>query len=272
MPRRILLLMTLFALIFVPSASGQDKGKEKDKGKLPLKITYHGQSFYTVTTSAGTVVAFDPHALGEYGRVLVRADLVLCSHEHTEHNAVIAIEDQEKAKILRGLTGPGLRSNWVAIDEKFKDVHVKSVGVFHDDAEGMRYGKNTIFIVEADGWRIAHLGDLGHELTARQLRLIGQLDVVMVPVGGIYTLNGSEAKRVVEQLKPKEYVFPMHYGTDVFKDLLPPDEFFEDQPRKQVLKSADNALLLNRDPDRPRPLVVQLHYAPRAKDAEKEKK
>ena len=85
----------------------------------------------------------------------------------------------------------------------------------------MQRGKVGVFIIEVDGWKIVHLGDLGHLLTPSQLKRIGPVDVLMIPVGGIYTLNGSEAKKVVEQLKPKEYIFPMHYGTKVFDAVLP---------------------------------------------------
>src|SRR5207253_3218783 len=106
---------------------------------------------------------------------------------------------------------------------------IRTVGVYHDEVEGMRYGKNTIFILEVDGWRIVHLGDLGHLLTPAQLKQIGPVDVLMIPVGGVYTLNGSEARKVVEQIKPKEYILPMHYGTAIFDDLLSPAEFLEDQ-------------------------------------------
>ncbi len=94
-----------------------------------------------------------------------------------------------------------------------------------NDNEGFMRGKNSVFVVEVDGWKIAHLGDLGHTLTPSQLKRIGQVDVVMIPVGGIYTLNGAEAKKVIGQLKPKEYIFPMHYGTKIFDDILPIDEF-----------------------------------------------
>ena len=76
--------------------------------------------------------------------------------------------------------------------------------------------RNGVFIIEVDGWRIVHLGDLGHYLTPAQLKRIGPVDVLMIPVGGIYTLNGKWAKKVVDQIKPKEYIFPMHYGTKVF--------------------------------------------------------
>jgi len=265
-----ILCTTLLFAVIAPFGSAQDK----DKPKRPPLVTYYGQSFFTVTASDGTVVAFDPHAMPQYNRILgVKADIILLSHEHNEHNAIISIENRDAAKIIRGLSGPGLKANWVATDETIKGVQIKSVGVFHDGMEGMRYGKNTIFIIEVDGWRIAHMGDLGHELTTRQLRQIGPLDVVIVPVGGIYTLNGSEAKRVVEQLKPKEYIFPMHYGTPVFEDLLPIDEFLEGQVARNVVKLDDNKIQLNRDITRPRPLLVQLHYwAKDAKDDAKEKK
>lgn len=270
MPRILVSALALLVCLVAPGAS------QEKKEKNPIKVTYHGQSFYTIRSSDGTIVAFDPHAMPDYGRISgVRADIICVSHEHNEHNVIKSVEEADKAKVLKGLTGPGLKANWVAIDEKIKDVTIRSVGVFHDSVDGMRYGKNTVFVVEMDGWKIAHLGDLGHELTTRQLRQIGPVDVIMIPVGGIYTLNGSDAKRVVEQLKPKEYIFPMHYGVPkVFEDLLPIDEFLEDQPAKFVVKTDDNSLFLNKDKSRPRPLIVQLHYAPKEmkeKDKEKEK-
>jgi L-ascorbate metabolism protein UlaG (beta-lactamase superfamily) len=272
MPRLFLSFLAL-SLSLTPFAWGGEKGKE-DKGKVqPLQITYYGQSFYTVASSKGTVVAFDPHAIEVYKIEKVRADIVFITHEHNEHNVTDVIDGVDKAKVKHGLDGPGLKANWIPIDETIKDVQVRSIGTFHDGAEGSRYGKNTIFVIEVDGWKIAHLGDLGHELTTRQLRQIGPVDVVMIPVGGIYTLNGSEAKRVVEQLKPKEYIFPMHYGTKLFEDLLPINEFLEDQPARMVVKSEDNKLLLNKDATRPRPLIVQLHYWPKEiKEEKKDKK
>ena len=89
-------------------------------------------------------------------------------------------------------------------------------------------GRNGIWVIEMDGLHIVHLGDLGHMLTDEQLKEIGPVDVLMIPVGGIYTLNGTDAKKVIEQLKPKRYIIPMHYGIPkVFEDLLPLDEFLD---------------------------------------------
>ena len=102
-------------------------------------------------------------------------------------------------------------------------------------------------------------------LSPEQLRKIGTVDVLMIPVGGVYTLNGSEAKKVVEQIKPREYIFPMHYGTKIYDDVLTVDEFLDDQPRANVTVSLDNKITLNRDAQRPRPLIVQLNFWPRGK-------
>ena len=103
-----------------------------------------------------------------------------------------------------------------------KDVRIRNVGTFHDTQQGMERGRNAVFVIEADGLKIVHLGDLGHILTDEQVRQIGPMDVLMVPVGGVYTINGSKAKEVVAQLKPKRYILPMHYGTLTFDELLPP--------------------------------------------------
>src|SRR5262249_8568912 len=128
--------------------------------------------------------------------------------------------------------------------------------------------------------------DLGHLLTEAQIKQIGPVDVLMIPCGGVYTLNGSEAKKVMEQLKPREYVFPMHYGNIRVDALLTVDEFLDDNPAPAIGVSRDDALLINKDrkensrflrmwggksdntivldkdKDRPRPLVTVLHWWP----------
>ena len=171
-----------------------------------------------------------------------------------------------------GLKGQLLKSDWSVIDETVGDARIRNVGVYHDDQEGLQRGKNSVFIIETGGWKIAHLGDLGHLLTPAHLKRIGPVDVIMIPVGGIYTINGSEAKKVVEQLKPKEYIFPMHYGTKVFDAVLPIDEYLDDQDKRKIAVSDENVITLNKDATRPRPLIVQLHYWPKEAAKKEEKK
>jgi L-ascorbate metabolism protein UlaG (beta-lactamase superfamily) len=251
---------------------GGTAARPGEKAWKPITVRWYGQSFFIVESSKGYRVAFDPHLIPEYGRPMgLKANLVLMSHNHSDHTQVEALENykDKNLRVIRGLKSTGLRADWNKVDESVGDVRVRSVGLYHDEMEGLQSGKVTAFIVEMDGWRICHLGDLGHLLTPAQLKEIGEVDVLMVPVGGVYTLNGSEAKKVVTQIKPREYVFPMHYGTKVFEDLLPITEFLDGQQKAKVAESDDNQVVLNRDPQRPRPLVVVLNYAPAEKKKQK---
>ncbi len=247
-------LATLAAgLLIVGSAAAADS--------KTISIRWHGQSFFELQSSKGTRIVFDPHAIEAYGRKLVRADLVLISHDHNDHTQVGVIENREKAKVIRGLKGAGKTQEWVPVDEKFKDVHIRSVGTYHDTRKGLERGKNTIFIVEVDGLRIVHLGDLGHLLTEEQVKQIGPVDVLMIPVGGVYTINGTEAKKVVDQLKPKKYILPMHYGTKVFDDLLPADEFLDEQKKENIRKTgAVNKLNVETGSREAEPIIVLLYW------------
>jgi L-ascorbate metabolism protein UlaG (beta-lactamase superfamily) len=128
----------------------------------------------------------------------------------------------------------------------------------------MERGRNAVFIVEMDGLRIVHLGDLGHLLTKEQIEKIGPVDVLMVPIGGVYTINGSEARQVIEQLKPKMYVLPMHYGTKVFNELLGPEEFLDEQKKENIIRldmgQTSNELVIKTDFKPREPVVVLLNW------------
>jgi len=260
-------------------------------GEGKTHISWYGQSFFIITSGKGAKLAIDPHTIPEYGRVLgLRADGVLFSHLHNDHTQKEALDNYKDKdfKIIPGLIAKGARGvAFNPVNETFKGFHIRAVPTFHDDAEGMMHGKNTVFVIEVDGWKIAHLGDLGHRLTKEQLKKIGPVDVLMIPVGGVYTLNGSQARDVVKQIKPKEYVIPMHYGNIRYDDLLPLDEFLDENPlpvalskndklilnkekeTKDILRfikgkvlTSDNTLTLDRDKARPRPVIAILHWWP----------
>lgn len=255
------LLLALFLLI---PAAAQEKAKPAGQ---PI-VTWHGQSFFTIKSSKGTLLAIDPHQIPYFGRPEgIKPDVVLFSHLHSDHTNLAAFDnaDDKKLRILSGLTGAGKKTNWANIDAIEKDFQFRSVPAYHDASEGMVRGKNTIFLIEVDGWKFCHLGDLGHELTPAHLKKIGEVDVLMVPVGGIYTLNGSEAKKAVSMIQPKEYIFPMHYGNKTYDEILPIDEFLDEQEKAKIAVSDDNKVTLNKDAQRPRPLIVQLNFAPKKK-------
>ncbi len=271
--RRLVFVLLLIGITLGLSTTPAWTGDGKPEG--PISISYHGQSFFILTTPKGTKIAFDPHSIMDYGRMDgLEADVACVSHNHNDHTRyqVLNVESKRKLKVLMGLKGPLLKSDWSVVDETIGDARIRNVGVYHDDQEGLQRGKNSIFIVETGGWKIAHLGDLGHLLTPAQLKRIGPVDAIMIPVGGIYTINGSEAKKIVEQLKPKEYIFPMHYGTKVFDAVLPIDEFLDEQDKRKIAVLDENVMTFNKIASRPRPLIVQLHYWPKEAAKKDEKK
>lgn len=246
-------LAALVLLLFVvPTARPADAKK--------VILRWHGQSYFDLESSKGTRVVIDPHAIEAYGRIPTKADLVLVTHLHQDHNQVDVVTGRDK-KIIMGLKGEGKKIDWNPVDEQFRDVHVRSVATYHDNLSGLERGKNTVFIVEMDGLRIVHLGDLGHLLTEGQIKAIGPVDVLLIPVGGVYTLNGTEAKQVVQQLKPRMYVIPMHCGTNVYDELLTPAEFLDEQPKETVKKfPLTNKLTIETDFKPARPIIAILNW------------
>ena len=214
----------LFALAVLLLSSASASANDKR-----ITIRWFGQSYFQIVSSAGTKIIIDPHLIEAYPRAINPADLVLITHNHMDHNQIEAIENKERAKIIVGCKGAGRKQEWNAVDEQFKDVHVRTVGLYHDKSQGMERGKNSAFIIDVDGLHIVHLGDVGHILTEALIKAIGPVDILMIPVGGSYTINGSDAKKIVEQLHPTRLILPMHYGTKVFQDLVGSEEFLDEQ-------------------------------------------
>ena len=194
------------------------------------KLTWLGQSCFLLETTAGTRILMDPigKGLGYPLPAGLKADAVTISHEHPDHNNLALLAN--KPKILRGLTAD--KKGWVKIDEKVKEVSVRSIPIYHDDKRGAERGLDTAFLFEVAGMRILHLGDVGHVLTDDQLSAIGAVDVVLIPVGGTFTVDAHEASRIVDQLHPRVLVVPMHYKTDAVtvKELAPVDAFLAGKP------------------------------------------
>jgi len=182
-----------------------------------LKITWLGHSCFKIEDGSGRVVVIDPfdEAVG-YPLPKTKADVVTISHDHHDHNHVAAIGG--KPAVVRG---PGKKA---AAGIKFE-----GIASYHDDRDGKLRGKNTIFSFEMDGIRICHMGDLGHLLEEKDAAAIGDVDVLMIPVGGIYTLDADGAKKTIRQLRPK-VAMPMHFMTPALTFKVdPPDRFLSGQ-------------------------------------------
>jgi L-ascorbate metabolism protein UlaG (beta-lactamase superfamily) len=260
----------VFAAQLVPDSTlafGQEPKKDEAK---TVKLRWYGQSFFQLETSLGFKIVFDPHGIPFFGRSQVKADYVLISHPHSDHSQVEVLESPPKpSDVYRGVVDVGPRKQeWKLVNEKRGQITLRNIGTFHDPVNGMQRGKNSIWIVEADGLVFCHLGDLGHVLSPEQLKAIGKVDVLMVPIGGIYTLNGDQARKVVEQIKPRLFVLPMHYGVPGYEELVGPEEFLEDQKNiKRMLGT--NELVIPTDLKADAPTVVQLGWM---KDPKKELK
>ena len=202
---RLALLLGLVALLRAPGAGAAG-------APVVGKLTWFGQSCFLLETAAGTRVLMDPFgkAAGYPLPANLRADVVTISHEHPDHNNVRM--STGAPHVLHGLTAD--KKGWARIEEKFRDVSIRSVGVYHDDKRGAAHGLDTVFIFEVGGLRIAHLGDLGHTLDDEQLEAIGSVDVLLVPVGGATTLDAYQATRVIDELHPRLMIVPMHFKPD----------------------------------------------------------
>jgi L-ascorbate metabolism protein UlaG (beta-lactamase superfamily) len=251
--------LSAVAMVLIAAAAAPAADKK-------LVLRWHGQSFFELITPAGTRIVFDPHAIENYGRKQVGADLVLMSHMHNDHTQLDSVVDGKKVKKIYALKRGERDLEYNPVDEQFKDVHIQMLGTYHDDMSGLQRGKNGVFILDVDGLRIVHLGDLGHQLSEAQLRRLGTVDVLMVPVGGVYTLNGLEAQKLVEKIKPRRYVIPMHYGTLVYTELLDLKYFLEDQTMGEVKKLSGNELQIDPKAEAPKePVVAILHWEAKGK-------
>lgn len=196
-------------------------------GRRSAVIEWSGHSCFTITNERGTKIVTDPFPDGiGYKVPELCADIVTVSHDHFDHNNLAMI-----------------KSNFTAVRERgqfnIDGIKIKGTKTYHDPQQGALRGENTVYTYNIDGVNVCHLGDLGHELTQEQLKSIGKVDILMIPVGGLYTIDGEEAAKVVNQLNPK-VVIPMHYKTEVlipdFGDVAPVDNFVAKMPGWQVSK------------------------------------
>ncbi len=186
-----------------------------------MEITWLGHSCFRIKGRQTTVIT-DPYSpnLG-YSLGKPTADIVTVSHQHEGHSYIQGVDGN-----LRVVSGPG--------EYEIGGVLIIGIATFHDDARGARRGKNTVYLMEIDEVSVCHLGDLGHTLTVEQVEELGDVDVLLLPVGGVSTINAPTAAEVVRQLEPK-VVVPMHYHTEALKrELEPVDRFLKEIGAKQV--------------------------------------
>jgi len=208
-----------------------------------MKIKWLGHANFLIQTEDIKIIC-DPfdESLG-YPVPQLKADIVTVSHEHFDHNAVQLVEGQPQ--VIKDV-GEFIINN----------VEIKGITSYHDKNMGKQRGTNTIYSIHAEGLKLVHLGDLGHILQVGQLREIGTVDILLLPVGGVYTIDASEALQVADQLNPK-IVIPMHYDTPHLSlNLAPVESFIQNFDR--VIKVPYLEVNTNNIDDQPK--VILLDY------------
>jgi L-ascorbate metabolism protein UlaG (beta-lactamase superfamily) len=211
-----------------------------------MEIIHIGHSSFKIKGKDLTIVV-DPYdsKIG-YKYPKQRADLLLTTHEHFDHYYLDGVSDYKLH-----VDGPG--------EYEMRSTFVYGLPTFHDDQKGALRGKNTIYLIDIDGITLLHLGDLGHELEKETLQNIAGVDILMIPVGGHYTIDAEVAAKVISSLEPG-IVVPMHYKTDDLTgipELASIDKFLDEMGVDNGIKKTDK-LKINSKHDIPEETTVYI--------------
>ncbi|HYB20605.1 MAG TPA: MBL fold metallo-hydrolase, partial [Thermodesulfobacteriota bacterium] len=170
-----------------------------------MKVKWYGHAAFLITSGQGMKIITDPYEPGGfggaigYGPIPDEADIVLVTHDHGDHNYVRGLKGKPQI-----ITGTG--------SHRVKNLEFEGIATYHDGSKGAERGPNTIFCFESDGLRLCHLGDLGHVPTEQEAKRIGPVALLLLPIGGVYTIDPEQGAETVRQLNPR-ITIPMHYKT-----------------------------------------------------------
>jgi L-ascorbate metabolism protein UlaG (beta-lactamase superfamily) len=215
-----------------------------------MKIKWYGHSAFMITSDHGVKIITDPYESGgyggqlSYGQIKDQADIVSISHDHADHNDI---------KSLSG--SPEIVKN--SGSQTAKGISIKGISTYHDSSRGSERGTNTVFTFSIDGMKICHLGDLGHILDKKDLSEIGPVDILLIPVGGYFTIDPKEATKVAEQIKPRVLI-PMHFKTDQCGfPIAPVEDFLKGKLNQMRPKMSEVAFEKNTLPQKMEIIVLE---------------
>jgi len=169
-----------------------------------MNIQYYGHSCFKITTKPAGRGQEDINAfIDPFGKSIGlrppqgQADVVLVTHNHPDHNNVEALKGNPAIIDIPG-------------EYSVKGINIVGIGTYHDDKGGLERGSNTIYLIDTEDMKICHLGDLGTDLTEKQMEILDGVDILMIPIGGKFTINAKKAIEIIRKLEPK-VVIPMHY-------------------------------------------------------------
>lgn len=168
-----------------------------------MNIKWLGHASFLITSNNGTKIITDPYVVGgglKYGEIDESADIVSVSHNHGDHNNIAAVKGNPQ--VVRQ-----------SAPVEIKGIKINGIDTFHDSSGGQQRGENIIFCFDIDGLRVCHLGDLGHSLDNEQIDSLGKVDILLIPVGGFYTIDAEVATDISRKLAPR-VIIPMHYKNE----------------------------------------------------------
>jgi L-ascorbate metabolism protein UlaG (beta-lactamase superfamily) len=202
-----------------------------------MKIRYLGHSCFVLTESTGTSIVTDPYGDVGFDLPRVSADVVTVSHSHYDHDNAKAVEGNPVVLKEEG-------------NYEIGGVHISAIRCWHDDENGAKRGENLIFKFGMDGLEICHLGDIGEACTSELLEALLPIHVLLIPVGGNYTIDAEQAKEYVDRIMPS-VVIPMHYKTRGLNlDLDKVSEFtdlFDDEEVEEIVDQNETEVEFFRD-------------------------
>ena len=166
-----------------------------------MKVKWLGQASFMITSDSGTRIITDPYKTGDalqYGEIKESADIVTVSHDHFDHNNVASVRGNPEV---------------VTESKEVRGIKFSGTPTYHDDSDGSQRGNNVIFRFEVDGIKVCHLGDLGHPLSNQQVAELAGVDILLIPVGGNYTIDARAATEVGEKLAAR-VIIPMHFNNE----------------------------------------------------------
>ena len=212
-----------------------------------MLIEHIGHAEFLITLESGFRIVTDPYdASTGYPVRPVEADGLLISHQHHDHNAA------------ENVSGHPQIIDFAGVHTLSPDISVTAIMADHDDAGGTKRGKTLLFLLESEKLRLVHLGDLGCLLDGDQLEALGSVDILLIPVGGFYTIDAAQAMEVIRQLDPR-VIIPMHYKTPCIAEwpIAGVDGFIRRFPSDQV-RTGGQALRITKEDLACHPRVVVL--------------
>lgn len=214
-----------------------------------IDINFYGQACFRLKGKNSSLV-FDPYSSSFCGLppLKLEAGIVCVTHAHEDHNDVSVVKATEGEPFI--ISGPG--------EYEIGGVNVVGISSFHDDKEGAERGKNVIYQVTMDDVNIVHLGDLGQKkLTQSQVEEISGCDILMIPVGGVYTVEAKDAPDIIAQLEPK-IIVPMHYKIEGLKfPLVGVDAFLSTMGKEKSEPQSKLSVSRERLPQEPEIIVLE---------------